>query len=376
MSPQNKLIFLLGPTAGTTMFGSNRYAVYFVSPLTGGYCECYSGGNVTPQFARTGYKVVILEGASDGRSSSRSRSGAPPSTLPTTCGASTPLRRKRGCRSRPACPRLRPASSGRPARTWCASPASRTTSGTVWGGAVPARSWAPRRSRAWSSTATAPSRWRARRRSRRWSRTWRRAAGTTPGWPPIVAAAPSTWCAPQQRPHLSHALLDQGQARGLRAAHRGVHARALRPGQRHLPALHHAVPQAQHRAGGPPPRRPADRGSRVRDDLRLRGPVRDRRLRRDHVPQRHLRPSRRGHHVGRQPLRAGDRSVPARHPGPRPHLGRRRRRGRLPQDDDPPRRGRRPVRRGDPERSKRSSACRMWPCTSRAWSRPATTRAS
>ncbi len=38
--------------------------VYFVSPLTGGYCECYSGGNVTPQFARTGYKVVILEGAS------------------------------------------------------------------------------------------------------------------------------------------------------------------------------------------------------------------------------------------------------------------------------------------------------------------------
>ena len=65
MSPQNKLIFTLGPMAGSSMFGSNRYAVYFVSPLTGGYCECYSGGNVTPQFARSGYKVVILEGASD-----------------------------------------------------------------------------------------------------------------------------------------------------------------------------------------------------------------------------------------------------------------------------------------------------------------------
>ena len=51
LSPSNKLIFVIGPMAGTTMFGSNRYALYFVSPLTGGYCECYSGGNLTPQFA-------------------------------------------------------------------------------------------------------------------------------------------------------------------------------------------------------------------------------------------------------------------------------------------------------------------------------------
>jgi aldehyde:ferredoxin oxidoreductase len=50
---------------GTTMLGSNRYAVYFASPLTGGYGECYSGGNLTPQFARTGYKVVIVEGRAD-----------------------------------------------------------------------------------------------------------------------------------------------------------------------------------------------------------------------------------------------------------------------------------------------------------------------
>ena len=64
MSPQNKLIFTLGPASGTSMFGTNRYALYFVSPLTGGYCECYSGGNLTPQFARTGYRVVIVQGAS------------------------------------------------------------------------------------------------------------------------------------------------------------------------------------------------------------------------------------------------------------------------------------------------------------------------
>ena len=65
LSPQNKLIFCTGPLSGTTMFGGNRYGLYFVSPLTGGYGECYSGGNVAPQFARTGYKAVILEGASD-----------------------------------------------------------------------------------------------------------------------------------------------------------------------------------------------------------------------------------------------------------------------------------------------------------------------
>ena len=66
LSPGNKLIFVVGPMGGTAMLGSNRYALYFASPLTGGYGECYSGGNLTPQFARTGYKVVIVEGKADG----------------------------------------------------------------------------------------------------------------------------------------------------------------------------------------------------------------------------------------------------------------------------------------------------------------------
>ena len=65
LSPGNKLIFVVGPMGGTTMLGSNRYALYFASPLTGGYGECYSGGNLTPQFAKTGYKVVIVEGKAD-----------------------------------------------------------------------------------------------------------------------------------------------------------------------------------------------------------------------------------------------------------------------------------------------------------------------
>ena len=65
LSPGNKLIFVVGPMGGTSMLGGNRYALYFASPLTGGYGECYSGGNLTPQFARTGYRVVIVEGKAD-----------------------------------------------------------------------------------------------------------------------------------------------------------------------------------------------------------------------------------------------------------------------------------------------------------------------
>ena len=67
LSPEAKLIFVSGPIAGTSMLGSNRYALYFASPLTNGYGECYSGGNLAPQFAKTGYKVVIVEGKADGR---------------------------------------------------------------------------------------------------------------------------------------------------------------------------------------------------------------------------------------------------------------------------------------------------------------------
>lgn len=65
LSPANKLIFAVGPMAGTTMLGNNRFAVYFTSPLTGGYGECYCGGNLAPQFAKTGYKLVIVEGKAD-----------------------------------------------------------------------------------------------------------------------------------------------------------------------------------------------------------------------------------------------------------------------------------------------------------------------
>ncbi len=64
LGPQNKLIFSCGPLSGSTMPGTNRHAVYYASPLTGGYGESYSGGRLATQFARTGWRMVIVEGRS------------------------------------------------------------------------------------------------------------------------------------------------------------------------------------------------------------------------------------------------------------------------------------------------------------------------
>jgi len=63
LGPQNKLFFTCGPLSGSAMPGTNRYAVYFLSPQTGGYGEAYCGGKLATQFARTGHRMVILEGA-------------------------------------------------------------------------------------------------------------------------------------------------------------------------------------------------------------------------------------------------------------------------------------------------------------------------
>jgi aldehyde:ferredoxin oxidoreductase len=63
-SPQNRLIFTLGPLADTPFYGSSRYAVFTKSPQTGIYSESYSGGKITLSFSRTGYDAIIIEGKS------------------------------------------------------------------------------------------------------------------------------------------------------------------------------------------------------------------------------------------------------------------------------------------------------------------------
>jgi aldehyde:ferredoxin oxidoreductase len=64
-SPENRLIFTLGPLADTPFYGSSRFAVFTKSPQTGIYSESYSGGKITSSMSRTGYDAIIIEGKSD-----------------------------------------------------------------------------------------------------------------------------------------------------------------------------------------------------------------------------------------------------------------------------------------------------------------------
>ena len=64
LSPQNKLIFCLGPITDTRIYGSCRHGVFTKSPLTGIFSESYSGGKAAEPMSRTGYDAFILEGAS------------------------------------------------------------------------------------------------------------------------------------------------------------------------------------------------------------------------------------------------------------------------------------------------------------------------
>jgi aldehyde:ferredoxin oxidoreductase len=64
-SPENHLIFTLGPLADTPFYGSSRYAVFTKSPQTGIYSESYSGGKITLPLSRTGYDAIIIEGRSN-----------------------------------------------------------------------------------------------------------------------------------------------------------------------------------------------------------------------------------------------------------------------------------------------------------------------
>lgn len=65
LSPQNKLIFTVGPAAGTNIPGTSRYSVFSKSPQTGGCGESYSGGRVAPAIKAAGCDAVIIEGKSD-----------------------------------------------------------------------------------------------------------------------------------------------------------------------------------------------------------------------------------------------------------------------------------------------------------------------
>ncbi len=65
MSPENKLIFALGPLTGLTLGGCARHAVGAKSPLTGGIAKSEVGEYWGAQFKRAGFDALIIEGKSD-----------------------------------------------------------------------------------------------------------------------------------------------------------------------------------------------------------------------------------------------------------------------------------------------------------------------
>ncbi len=65
LSPENRLIFALGPITDSRIYGSCRHGVFTKSPLTGIFSESYSGGKAAEPMSRTGYDAFILEEASD-----------------------------------------------------------------------------------------------------------------------------------------------------------------------------------------------------------------------------------------------------------------------------------------------------------------------
>jgi aldehyde:ferredoxin oxidoreductase len=65
LSPQNKLIFALGPVSGINLPGAARHCVGAKSPMTGGIAKSESGGFWAAELKRAGYDVVIIEGKAE-----------------------------------------------------------------------------------------------------------------------------------------------------------------------------------------------------------------------------------------------------------------------------------------------------------------------
>jgi aldehyde:ferredoxin oxidoreductase len=65
LGPDNIFGLLTGPITGTDALGGSRYIVVGKSPLTGGWGDANSGGNVGPYLKFAGYDAVFVTGVSD-----------------------------------------------------------------------------------------------------------------------------------------------------------------------------------------------------------------------------------------------------------------------------------------------------------------------
>ena len=65
LSPDNKLVFALGPVSGLQLPGSARNCVGTKSALTGSIAKAEAGGFWPSEFKRSGYDAIIVEGKAD-----------------------------------------------------------------------------------------------------------------------------------------------------------------------------------------------------------------------------------------------------------------------------------------------------------------------
>jgi len=63
LSPDNHLIFAIGPMTGSKIWGSCRHGVFTKSPQTGFFSESYSGGTVAEYMSASGFDVFMISGA-------------------------------------------------------------------------------------------------------------------------------------------------------------------------------------------------------------------------------------------------------------------------------------------------------------------------
>ena len=62
LGPENRLVFAMGPLAGTFAPGSGRHVVVAKSPATGGFGEAYTGGFVAHELKYAGYDGIVVQG--------------------------------------------------------------------------------------------------------------------------------------------------------------------------------------------------------------------------------------------------------------------------------------------------------------------------
>ncbi len=65
LSPENILVFAVGPIEGLIFPGDSKTGVFFKSPLTGIFGESYCGGAFGPQLKLAGYDALMITGVSD-----------------------------------------------------------------------------------------------------------------------------------------------------------------------------------------------------------------------------------------------------------------------------------------------------------------------